>query len=62
MNSEPVPHIPARKRLGIVGMLLAFAVVGPFFTHGTESGNLGWGWFALFALNALLAAFTDVFF
>jgi len=52
---------PARKRRGIVVMLLVFAVIGPLFTQGTESGDLGWGWFALFALNALFAAFTDVF-
>ena len=54
--------IPTRKRWGVVAMFVVVGAIGPLAAHGTEGGNMGWGWFALFILNALFAAFTDVFF
>jgi len=53
--------IPARKRWGLVAGFGIAAVFGPLITHGSEAGNAGWSWFLFFGLNALIAAFTDVF-
>jgi len=37
------------------------AVIMPIFANGTEAGDAAWAWFAFFIINALIAAFTDVF-
>ena len=58
MNSTAHSPIPARKRWGLAAAFLAVAAFMPLITHGTESGNVGWAWFAFFALNALIAAFV----
>jgi hypothetical protein len=47
----------AHKRWGLVAGFVALAAVAPLFTHGTESGNVGWAWFLFFGLNALIAAY-----
>jgi len=59
MNESPA--VPTSKRWGLVAGFVVAALF-PIVMLGSRMTPDAWAWFALFILNALFAAFTDVYF
>ncbi|GEM_PF-6664186 len=58
---ELASHVLARKRWGLVAGFVAAALF-PIVLGVTGEEPTWWAWTVFFALNALLAAFTDLYF